>query len=490
VFKKTSDGQARKGVDAMPLIRNSITKFGESLMISMLATTIVALSLPAPALSASREAHINPVTLRKLLVLNNDSVLTALNAVSQAKAQVNIARGNLLPGISLGGSLGGLATGSPSFALTSVSFLLPFLLPSNWFALSASEYQLAASGYAYNLVELNEYASALAIYYTIISDMERLRYYKDQVIALKTLRDLVDAKTRLGTATTIDLAQAQGALETYKTYVARVQELISQETATVRRMLVIPLNYKIVFDSSHPRPSSSEGLAPQKILDRVFPLSNEAHQVRSLLAASREATWTKVFSFLGGASLIMQTSTNVPIAWQMLGGSAQASIGFGYFPTIELSQLNTKALMLYEKRLRGLMASTIESTVNSIKSTKVQVESGTFAVNAYQTAYNGLVQSYQLGQVDLLHVLMALQDITSSSVSLASARMDLDNQRVNLYRVLVADQFALLPFCRMSGSETSGRAGIFSWFTDLFSIGGSTTEFTVDQLCRRSVRRS
>jgi outer membrane protein TolC len=476
----------------MALRKNSITKPGKSLLFSILAgiTVTVSVSMQAKALSAGREVEINPVTLRKLLVLNNNSVLTALNAVTQAKAQVNIARGNLLPGISLGGGIGGLATGSPTFALTSVSFLLPFLLPSNWFALSANEYQLAASGYAYNLVELNEYASALAIYYMIISDMDRLRYYKDQVIALKTLRDLVEAKTRLGTATAIDLAQAQGALETYKTHVARLQELISQETATVRRMLEIPLGYKVVFNRSHPRPSSAEGLSPQKILDRVFPVSNESYQVRSLLAASREATWTKVFSFLGGASLSMQTSTSVPMAWQMLGGSAQASIGFGYFPTIELSQLNTKALMLYEKRLRSLMASNIESTINSIKSTRIQVESGALAVNAYQSAYNGLVQSYQLGQVDLLHVLMALQDITSSSVSLASARMDLDNQRVNLYRVLVADQFALLPMCRLSGSETSGRAGIFSWFTDLFSIGGSTTEFTVDQLCRRPVRRS
>jgi outer membrane protein, multidrug efflux system len=469
-------------------------------LVATSALTFSAISmtfLPTQALAKnssghSKTVHINPTSLRKYMLSGDLSVVQALNNVYIAKSTVNAARGNLLPSINIGAGVSGIASGGPTFAVNAVSFLVPFLLPSNWFALSATENQLAATGYAFNLVELNEYASAYAIYNTILGDYELRDTYQRQYDNLKQIVDVVAAKVEVGQATQADLSAAMFNFKNAETLVYATRELIRQEQAAINALLNFPIETNLVFDTVHPEPLSIEGQSPQAVLDRVFPRSNEAKQVLSLIKAAENATWTKVFSFLGGASLNVQNNSGgaLPTSFSSLQASGSLNLGFSYFPNIEISSFNERALRINYKEIYKGMGEVIASSLNSVKEGKEQLDAAILAEEYAQKEFEGQFELYRLGNVDIQKVLQGITDINTAAAARVRAKKDLDNQRVNLYRVAVTGQFNQIPGCQIKGTESSTPAGIpiLGWITDLFSISGGQTQITIDQLCRGPIR--
>lgn len=439
--------------------------------------------------SGGKTVHINPDTIRRALLSGNTSVMTALNDVYMAKTSVNIARGNLLPSINVGAAIGGIS-GGPSFAVSSISFLLPFLLPSNWFALGAAENQLAATGFAYNLVELNEYASAWALYTTIINDYELRETYQRQYDNLKQIVDVVTAKVEIGQATQADLAQAMFNMHNAATTVSAVEETIKREHLAIIKLFNWPLSTKLVFDQLHPSPLKAESLKAQSILDRVFSASNEAKQVRSLIKASENVTWTKAFSFLGGASLNLPNTSGgvLPKSFSGLAAAGGVNLGFAYFPNIELSNYNTRQLQINYNEIYNLMGQVIATALASLEEAKEQLHNSRLAEMYAQKEFEGQFEAYRLGNIDLNRVLQAVTDINTAVAARIRATSDIDSQRVSLYRVMVIGPFERIPGCQLKGNESSSPMGlpVIGWITDLFSISGGQTTLTIDQLCRRT----
>ena len=164
---------------------------------------------PAPLPSTINSFVVNPTSLRQRLLEGNTSVLQSLNNVYQSRELLNIARGNILP------SLSATALLNPAgFASSSLTFLFPFLLPSNWFNLDAQKHQLTADGIAYYLVELNEYSIAYAIYMTILEDEDLRNVYQQQVDNYAKIEFVIQHGLPLGLYTQTDLDQAAGATKT------------------------------------------------------------------------------------------------------------------------------------------------------------------------------------------------------------------------------------------------------------------------------------
>src|SRR4051812_45402677 len=81
-------------------------------VIAALSVAVILVSSGAPPVARSddhvppaKELRLNPETLRKQLLENNLSIIQALNQVHDAKDQVSVARGNLLPSLNLGALL-------------------------------------------------------------------------------------------------------------------------------------------------------------------------------------------------------------------------------------------------------------------------------------------------------------------------------------------------------------------------------------------------
>lgn len=425
---------------------------------------------------------VNPGSLRTRMIRDDISVLSTLNSVYQAKEQVNIARGNLLPSLNIGATLAGLS-GGPTFAITAVSFLLPFLFPSNWYNLDASENQLVAYGYAFHLVELNEYASGYALYSSIIADQALKSIYQRQYVNLVQIRDLVAQQVQVGIATQTDLEQAEAKVALSNAQVAQIAGLLAQEKAAVRKMLALPLIREIVFEDTHPSPLGIESRSPQTVLDIVGSQSPEEMQVAYLIKAAESSTWSKAWGFLTGASLNAQSNgPNQSVSFDNLTVTGTAGIGFSYMPVVRLSNLNVEQLKLRRREIRLELARVIEASLVSLGFANLQLSSSRVAEAHFEQALQGQMQMYRQGLTDLLHVIDAENSVTTASINRLRAQLDVDHQRVNLMRVLRADQFSAIPNCQLKNIASGGEG----WFSDLFD--GNQSKVSVDQACRAKRR--
>src|SRR5665213_794938 len=265
----------------------------QSLTVTFIMTAI-AFGSPCPVLASSttvRKASpvtqyvIDPSTLRKLLINDSNSVLSGLNNVYQAKESVNISRGNLLPSISLTGAL----SAASGFGLSSVTAFLPFLIPSNWANLGQTENQYAAIGASFYMAELNSYASAYALYITILSDQQNLIAAQAQAKIAKQIEDITVVQNQLGSASIGDLRSAQSATLSARTSALRLEQLLDSEISSFRLMLSLP-EKPLVFTSVHLPPLPAEKLSLQKVFDATFERSPEVRQIHYLIDSAKQGT--------------------------------------------------------------------------------------------------------------------------------------------------------------------------------------------------------
>jgi outer membrane protein TolC len=418
--------------------------------------------------------HINPVTLRRDILSENTDVLKALNTAYQAKAAVNIAHGNLLPSINASAVISGIATGGASFAVSSVSILLPFLLPSNWYNLDATKSQLSASGYAYYIVELNTYANALAAYQTVQYDMALRNIYYEEYQRYLLIQNYVQIAFNIGKDIGADLERAEASTQLARGTVDNYDSAIAKEVAILRQLISRNLNAQVIVDSYHPPVSSYESRGLQSILNAVFPKSPEEQQVLSLIQASKYQTLSQAFSFLGGASLNATPSAG----FGSTSFQANGSLGFGYFANIDAKNLVTDQLYAQQKAVRLQEAATIESSVNSIQADISGVAQVTASRDNVEAAFQAFLGQYSLGKTDLTTLIDVELQLTTSELQLAALQNDLDNQRIDLERITISNQFGKVPSCRLTGNESTG---FLSFFTDLFNPKSNV--ISIDKLC-------
>ena len=195
----------------------------------LIGTTAIA----APKSQPSSTVTINAKTLRNYYLSRNIQIARALNEVYQAKAQVSQARANLLPSV----NLGAVISSGQSFGLSAISVLLPFLMPSNWMDLYQSQYLLSAQGSAYYMAQLNGYASAYAVYATVVGDMQLRATLKKQYDNFKAIEDELRLPAELGMIPKEDYLQAQAQAQMAMVQVSQLDELLKREKAAVSKRL-------------------------------------------------------------------------------------------------------------------------------------------------------------------------------------------------------------------------------------------------------------
>jgi outer membrane protein TolC len=249
-------------------------------------------AIPGAVAAATSEApfRVNPATLRVQITQENVSVLTGLNRVYQAKEQVNIARAGIFPSLNLGMLLTGL-TAAPTFALSSISVLVPVLIPSNWYNVEVAESSMVANGYAFHALELNKFASAYALYNTILGDMAVRANLEEQLERYEQIRERAEARFQSGKGSEVDLMKAHAKVALARHQLSQFRQVVAQSKATFRQMLGLPLSREIVFENLSPVPHVVETASIAKALNRVFERAPEALQIQALLKASNAAAW-------------------------------------------------------------------------------------------------------------------------------------------------------------------------------------------------------
>lgn len=421
-----------------------------SLIFTLLFTASIAFSSPEP----QGPVVINPGSLRSLLMARNIDIAVALNEVQQAKAQVAQSRGNLLPAV----NLGAVISSGPSFMLTAVSFLVPFLMPSKWMDLKESSHLLKAQGTSYYLAQLNGYASAYSVYVTTVGDIQLREALFSQYENYKAIEDQLRLPAESGMIRMEDYLQAQAQAQLALIQVSQLDELIKREKASVRQMLGLALDQEIVFEPVQIPESPVENMSPQELLDKVHESSPETSQLNSLIKAAQYNTWSKAFSFLSGFSL----GANRPStggAFSSVTQTGSINMGFGYFPGLELSNLNIEQLRLRLVELRQDQAELIESTLGALEESQKQYTAAFSAEENLRKVYNAELLRYRVGMTDILHVLQAGNGLTGAMINKVKATTALENLRVSLHRLMITDEFTMIKKCEIERRDSGGIGG-------------------------------
>ncbi|AHZ86609.1 hypothetical protein Bb109J_c1276 [Bdellovibrio bacteriovorus] len=442
-----------------------------ALLLAALVTSSAAFAAPKTTAQNNATVKINPDTLRRLFLDRNVGIAISLNNVHQAKERVNVARGNLLPSVNLGGAI----SSGPSFALNSVSFLLPFLMPSNWMDLKENTYLLKAQGMSHYIAQLNGYSSAYSIYMTILGDIELRGILSLQYENLKAIEEQLRLPAQLGMIREEEYLQAQAQTQMALVQLSQVDELVLQEKAATRELLGLPLTTEIVFEDAAVAVSPVENWSPQSLLTQVHEKSPESRQMAAMITSAQYNKWSKAFSFLGGHSL---GASRMNGAMGSLEHSGSVNFGFAYFPNLKISNLNIEQLKLRKKELQFEQANLIEVTLGSLMEAQKQYNAAALAHANLVKVYDAEVLRYKLGMTDLLHVLEASNGLTNSVTNKIKAQTALNTLRISLHRIMISEQFAKVEDCEI---ERRGSGGIKGKLGRVFNP--EKYQVTLDEVC-------
>ena len=431
--------------------------------------------------SSSNVIRLNPKNLRIRLLEGDTSIMIGMNQVVSSKVQVASTSAALLPSANISAGLG------PSFFLQSFSVLLPFLLPSNWANLSASEANLAATGFGYYALELNEMANAYTIFQTIVNDMDAHDVYVNIYNNYQKIQDFVQSNVDARIELPVDLDTAKANTRNAQGLVRHADELIAQEIASVRMMLgIYDLDTKFEFDRTHMAALAAESSSAQSILDNTYAKSPERAQMLSLIQAAKAQKISAAFSFLTNAQIAFGgsgTGSGGITSFNNAQGSGSAQLSFTIFPLVQQAQVQIEQYQIRLKQVRLQEGQLVESSLHSTRDAAAQFDFYSKAEANAQSAFNDTLTQYQAHVGDLDHVNIANNTLQTASLNRVSAQLDLDNQRITLTRELIAGQFANIRSCRLAGGAAPNAfTGFFSNVAGIFSL--EANKLSIDQLCK------
>jgi outer membrane protein, multidrug efflux system len=415
---------------------------------------------------------VNPDYLRHRVLENNLSLEQELNNVKMQKDKMNIARAQLLPSLNLGMFL----FGGPAFMLSSISFLLPFLFPSNWMALDSAADEFNAQKISYKIMEMNVFGSALAMYYTVLADVKVQKIYEQQA---QDLMDIYNAKKRLydliGTVSPEDLQQTLATAQLALASASQLKEMTNQEVAGLRQIMGLPLATIIEFDELNMPSSTWENKPIDSVLNQAILQAPENQQIDYLIKAAQANQLSATFGFLNQATMSSQSSNGQGATFGNMTGAASFHFGIDYFPNLSLSAHNVDEVKLQRTQLDQQLTQTLESVLGSLVEANKQYDLTSQAEKSLINVYNITKEKYDFGKTSLVNVLVSHAQIAQAAIARVKAEMDLNQQRVNLHRVLVTDQFSLIKGCQISPvPKKTGLGGIFH---------PNKPDKTLDQLC-------
>jgi len=397
---------------------------------------------------SDRQKHKNSFTvnlrsLQKRLLESNMGVLRAAVGLHASKDQVGVARGNLLPSINVGAVLGSFA--NPAFSISSIEFLVPFLLPSRWFEYFAQKDIYRADKEAYVALQLNTFASAYSIYHLVLQDFAIREVLLAEVRDLQYLADLSQSRYSAGLGTVADLESAKAELNTAQLRLGAMNSALLKETLSLRKSLGFDVDTQLYF-SEHSVPESNFEYKPVRdLVDRAYYLAPENYQLQYLQASAKNEKWAKVFSFLSSLTL---SAKGPNFDFGNATGAASLNLGFGYLPSINVSSRKVEDVLLQQQDLKLEFSRAVETTQGQISIAKDDLDRANQALEQRTLVYQNLLANYQAGKSSMIEVLDSKHKYLEAAVSRVTAAGELSNLRIAFHRSMIGDAFSKIGFCK------------------------------------------
>lgn len=397
---------------------------------------------------------LDEATLERSLLSGNMDVLNTMQTVLKTRDQMNIARGELLPSISLSMILAAFA--SPFFLLNSVSCLVPFLFPSNWYNLKASKKEFHAQIEALHLMKMNAFAAAQALVYQVAGDEAVLDVMTKQRTRLAEYNGGLEQQYALGLLPEIDIIRSRIEMGRVENDLLKTRQLVLTERSLLRKMLGIPLTKTLVLRLAPMTPSRLEGGSPATLLASVHQASPERVQLELVYEAAKAKVGSTGWSFLSGCSG-SQGSLNVgALSYGSsfnLSTGAGMSLGFGYFPKLKLAKRSLKDIELRQKELELELGHVLESTVPTMNLLKERQRRTQANLEMTERMLSEQLVLLDLGRVSVKEVLESFSVTSMTQIELVATNTALASTRITLKRTGVEERF--LKILNDSRRETS-----------------------------------
>ena len=449
-------------------------------MKKILSTLIITSILFSSSLSLAAETKtfvVTPESIRAQLFSSNMTLLQALNNVEKSKLDVSMARAKLLPSLNLGILVPALA--NPTFLLGSVTFLFPFLIPSNWAVLKQEKALLEADRLSYKALQLNVLSNALSLYYTYLNDIQVQRIYSEQSTTLGLLyQSLKRQASVLGNVTTEDLNMAAAQWEESKIQVSKLQELLIEERAGLRTLLGLPLGGAYDVKLVELAPTDYETKSASEIATRSLDVAPEMAQIGFLIKAAKAGKFAKMFGFISSSTL-SGTGSESASAFNGLKAGGGFSFGADTFVNVKIANNNIAAIQLREDQLREENEKTAEVISGRIVEVKTQQDLTANALRDRLKVYEGQKKQYAIGLIPLQTLLLTQTQLTASYISNIKNDLDLKMQRLTLQRLVIDGDFS-----RVIGCKTSNKSFETNNDKKWFKKDPKESQTTLDDICK------
>jgi outer membrane protein TolC len=427
---------------------------------------------------------LDPSTLRVQLLKANLSLEQQEKLVEDAKTSISVARAGLFP------SLNVTALFKGNFILSSIDFLVPFLIPSNWAALDQNKHLFEAQKLSYKALELNTYSSALAVYFNVRSDNEIAQQYLQQAKDLRQIADYLQSSASFGVASGQDVQNALGNAEAAEGQASKMQVAMIKEIAALRQMLGLSLDTQILFskdDAAATLPPSDveSSTAPadiEKVVIRSLSIAPEQAQINELISAAKAGTWSKAFGWINSASVGASGQNGESASFSNLQAKGSISLGLGIFPVIELSNRNVQEIQLRAEALKQENTQILEGSILATQEAQNELAHFTRAEEALKGAYEDVLTQYQFGVANIYDLLQAHKSLSAAAISRIQAELEITLLRVTLHRTMLTQEFAKLPGCAAQNPPGPQKRGGF--FGNLFGSHKNESGPSLLEICR------
>ncbi len=265
-----------------------------------LNVVLISFSLFVFANSFANE-RVQTITLEEVVhKVSNDNfeVLTNALRVYQAKENISVARGNLLPKLNIWKILGAIVE-----PIGFIEDIVPFLVPANWFRKQETKILYLAEKEGYRALWGNQVYTAKLLYYEILSDEAFQGFLEETAKELSELERIMVGQEVAGSLPKGSSVQIKIARLQLQQDLRDVRSLVNESKLELARAMGIPLPVALTLAPVNALDwSNLEPIIPEEFEFRTVDVSPERRQfdhiIRVLPLIKKEA----MFSFLGASS--------------------------------------------------------------------------------------------------------------------------------------------------------------------------------------------